>query len=186
MPDVVRSGVAGGSAFDRLRNELYDAERAVVGTGTVRADELENPPSWIAEGSHPWAIFGSFPLYLWGLRERFSDVDVFVAPEIWVVLANRLDWSVRVTKSGYAYVRTVLAGGVEAYAYYFAWSPGVDAHEVRLEAEDIHGWPCAPLRVIAKHKAASLYMHGAIGPWKKHQADLDRINDYLREAEHAA
>jgi hypothetical protein len=132
-----------------------------------------------------WVVFGSFVLLLHGLREGIGDVDVFVAPSLWVALSGTLNWRLQLPNRKDPPLLERLVGGVRVHAFY-AWTtsePVVTAEEAREQAEvvgvGVDAWPCVPLSLIRRHKIASReYNPGSVGH-NKHRADIAAIDGYL-------
>lgn len=139
--------------------------------------------SWIR---WPEAVFfGSVVLKLHGLRQVIGDIDLFVSPMLYADLRT-LGWEEQrphPTDPPLLERRTPLP----VHAFY-AWTPRdpeVDAGECFRRREDVLGFPCAPLDVIAKHKRQCLDRVRSWGvevagsKWEKHEADLALIERAL-------
>jgi hypothetical protein len=162
------------STVDLVRDDLNDAASVTD----------------IPEAGKPYAVFGSLVMLFHGLRDEIGDVDVFAAPSLWEVLANRppgngLRWSVRIPDPLDPPILEAHAGGLTVHAFY-RWQerdfPAVDADACRQAAEFVHGWWCTPLWLIRQHKAHSLAQPGAdtCPRQVKHRRDLVVIDERLR------
>lgn len=169
---------------DVLAEHMYNVIRDEIGHGTVRTAELlarpGGPPSWVRDEAMPWCAFGSFPLYLHGIRKEYSDIDLFVAPELWQRMVH--GWSVRLPDPAHPpFLTRTFVGGVEVNAFY-AWradEPEVDATICRRQAAFVHDMPCAPLALIREHKAVTLERYPDSARHAKHRADVAAIDAFV-------
>lgn len=157
--------------IDRLRTELNETAALVQQGKLAEDDEFQ-----------PWVLFGSMPLLLHGLRETVGDVDAFVTPRMWQLLANRAAWGVRLPDPRDPPFLERLYHGRWVHLFY-RWddrNPAVDALECRRRAHFVRGWPCTPLEVIRRHKTTALEQNPGSLLHAKHQLDVAAIDDYMR------
>jgi hypothetical protein len=154
----------------RIRDELHDAVRtAALG---------HNHPE------KPWALFGSAVMLLHGLREEIGDVDVFVQPRVWTVLAHVGGWSRQAPEPHDPPFLEAERGGLHVHAF-FDWTdkdPEVDAGQCLRAAQLIDGWWCTPLEIVRMHKAMSPPKHPGDPRQEKHLHDVAAIDAHLRAA----
>lgn len=125
------------------------------------------------------ALFGSAVLALHGLRDEIGDVDLAVAPAAFKLL-HRAGWEP--TFGEHPSHPMFLAWRTERHVVhaFSSWrsdQPEIDPALVLERAECLHGWPAAPLALVAHHKATALVRSRELGlvPPDKHVDDLANI-----------
>jgi hypothetical protein len=133
---------------------------------------------------HDCALFGSAVLALHRLRDEIGDVDLAVTPEAFAKL-ERQGWCVERGDGlpGHPPFLALRLGGhdVNAFQSWRADQPEIDIPLVIRRAVSVHMWPCAPLALVAHHKATSLVRawQAGVDPHRKHTFDLANITARL-------
>lgn len=90
-----------------------------------------------------YALFGSAPMYVHGLRENISDIDIIVTQELWNELSKSEQWQKSISSSG---KECLVKDNFELWQN---WQPGEwDINKLINEAEVIDGLPFVRLEDV--------------------------------------
>ena len=117
-----------------------------------------------------YALFGSTPIIVRGLREASNDIDVLVTQRVWNEYSVLPEWHVRELESGEEYLEW-LGHNIELYK---SWGPGEwDIDKILDSAEEIDGVYCVTLDTVLEWKVR-------LGR-PKDVRDIQLIKHYLRD-----
>jgi len=115
-----------------------------------------------------YALFGSAPMFIRGLREEMHDVDLVVTEKLWKKMQTVPGWKMEAASSGDPVLRC------EELEMFCGWAPGEwDVNELIKTADMIDGLPFVTLESVLKWKKA----YGR----EKDLADVKKIEKYLSE-----
>lgn len=114
-----------------------------------------------------YALFGSAPIVVRGLREASHDIDIIVSEELWNHYKNKPGWAVRDIPCD-----QYLEWEGHDIEFWRSWGPGEwDISKMIKEAEIINGLPFVRLETVLKWKQ----LNGR----PKDLMDVILIKDYL-------
>ena len=113
-----------------------------------------------------YALFGSAPMFVRGLREEMHDVDIVVTEKLWQKMQTVPGWKMETASSGDPVLR------FEELELFGGWAPGEwDVDALIRTADVIDGLPFVTLANVLKWKKA----YGR----EKDLADVKKIEEYL-------
>jgi predicted nucleotidyltransferase len=113
-----------------------------------------------------YALFGSAPLFVRGLREAMRDVDIVVTKKLWEEMQSAPGWKMETANSGDPVLRC------EELELFRDWAPGEwDIDELIKTADVIDGLPFVSLANVLQWKK----MFGR----EKDLADVKEVEKYL-------
>ena len=113
-----------------------------------------------------YALFGSAPMFVRGLREEMHDVDIVVTEKLWEKMQAVPGWKMETANSGDPVLRC------EKLELFGGWAPGEwDVDALIRTADVIDGLPFVTLANVLKWKKA----YGR----EKDLADVKKIEEYL-------
>lgn len=132
-------------------------------------DRLLNDVKKLSLPKGEYALFGSSPIIVRGIRAASHDIDILVTEELWNQYRVNPAWEVRTLDNGDEFLEWA-SHDIELYK---KWGPGEwNVQEILASAEEIGGVMYVPLETVLQ--------------WKKHSArpkdlaDVELIEGYLK------
>lgn len=117
-----------------------------------------------------YAIFGSAPMFVRGIRKEMHDVDIVVTKKLWEKMQSAPGWRLEAATSGDPVLR------FEELELFGGWAPGEwDVDELIKTADMIDGLPFVTLENVLRWKKA-------FGR-EKDLADVIKIEEYKKGKE---
>lgn len=96
-----------------------------------------------------YAIFGSAPMFVRGIRKEMHDVDIVVTKKLWEKMQSAPGWKLETATSGDPVLR------FEELELFGGWAPGEwDVDELIRTADMIDGLPFVTLENVLRWKKA--------------------------------
>lgn len=122
-----------------------------------------------------FALFGSAPLCVRGLRECGHDLDLIVTEDLWDEYSRKEEWERKTNEYGIEYLK-LRSNEIELYK---TWYPGEwNLPKIIREAETIDGLPFVRLETVREWKKT-------FGR-DKDKRDIALIDEFLAKQENAS
>lgn len=122
-----------------------------------------------------FALFGSAPICVRGLRECGHDLDLIVTEGLWDEHSKKEEWEKNINEYGIEYLK-LRGNEIELYK---TWYPGEwDLSKIISESETIDGLPFVRLHTVREWKKA-------FGR-EKDKKDIALIDEFLAKQEKAS